>query len=90
MTRTFASTADRAHAYTLRVTTCTHQYSKTSDEDFTFEFCTGGSYCEPGDDLVYLPSGVSISDGSTIEISVSLGYEPTTVDIVKNSGYDAW
>lgn len=90
---TFASPAGGAYAYTLRVTSCTDEHSGTPDEEISFQFCKGGSYCDTEEFVVDLPSGISVSDGETIEIPVAPGYEPTTIDIIKGSGeydYDAW
>ncbi len=90
------SIADRAYAFTLRVTSCNESYSGTLDEEITFQFCDGGSYCiedDAEDEEVGLPSGVTISKGETISIEVSPGYEPTTAKFIKGSGDDgddAW
>lgn len=93
--RNFASTADKACAFTLRVTTCNDTVGGTSDEDITFQFCEGGSYCtedDTEDNVVGLPSGVGLDvSGATVQITVSSGYEPTTAKLIKgDNNFDAW
>ena len=87
----FASTADIAHAYTLSVTSCADEWSHTVDTDITFHFCEGGSYCDSEEFVTELPVGATITDGGTLGIPVSPGFEPTTLDIKKGSaGDDSW
>lgn len=84
-------TADRAHAYTLKVTSC--EDGGTADTGVTFHFCAGGSYCDPSeDDEIALPANSGIEKGGqTIEIPVDLGFVPTTVDFEKMEGSsDSW
>ena len=84
---------DGVAGYTLRITSLNETFSGTSDEDIIFSFCEGGSYCTPGaDDEVSLPPDSDIDvDGGEVLVTVSLGYEPTTMLITKslNNG-DAW
>lgn len=85
---------DKAYAFTMRVTSCSETYGGTPDEEITFQFCEGGSYCtedDTEDDVVGLPSGVSLGvGGTTVQINVSPGYEPTTVKIIKGDNHDSW
>ncbi|CAM9606374.1 unnamed protein product [Pylaiella littoralis] len=89
---------DRAYGYSLKVTACNSTYGGTSDDDIKFHFCDGGSYCIPGDiegDHWVGLQGNTIGDGSTIEIAIASGYEPTTVEFrkgfgVEDPGEDSW
>lgn len=91
MALTCSPTADKADAYTLRVTSCNASNAGTADEGITFNFCQGGSYCDSDDYVVDLPSLTTIGHwGATVEIPVSPGFEPTTMDLVKGGGSDAW
>ena len=79
--------------YTLRITNANETYFSTTDAGIIFSFCEGGSYCTPGaDDEESLPPGSGINvDGGEVQVTVSLGYEPTTVIISKSSdNTDAW
>ena len=84
---------DGVAVYTLRIKSKNETFSGTSDEEIIFSFCEGGSYCTPGaDDEVSLPSDSGIGvDGGEVLVTVSLGYEPTTMVITKSSDNgDAW
>ena len=79
--------------YTLRITSANTTHSRTPDEGIIFSFCEGGSDCTPGaDDEVLLPPGTDINvDGGEVFVTVSLGYEPTTMIITKSpDNDDAW
>ena len=77
--------------YTLRIKRANLTFSGTSDEGINFSLCEGGSYCTP-DDMVPLPADSDIAeDGGDVLVTVSLGYEPTTMSIEKSSDNgDAW
>lgn len=90
----FVCTTERAHAYTLEVTSCNTTFGGTPDEaehTVTFYFCEGGSYCVADFD-VPLPPATSIAEaGETIEIPVDTGFVPTTAVFEKiATSWDAW
>lgn len=72
----------------MDVTTCNHENAKTVD-DIGFSFCRGGTYCTPADVLSVTPDDGLGNINYTIGVVVSLGYEPTTLEI-SNPGNDAW
>eukprot|EP00903_Cladosiphon_okamuranus_P013114 g12232.t1 len=81
--------SDRAQAYTLEITSCSSDGSG-SDNEVTFFFCNGGSYCD-AEIEVPLPAGTDIDvDGATIEVAVATGFMPTTMEIVKSTDSSDW
>ncbi|CAM9157358.1 unnamed protein product, partial [Ectocarpus sp. 8 AP-2014] len=82
----------KACAYTLYVTSCDVTNGGTDEDEISFSFCQGGSYCNSEDDIVPLPESTDIdTDGSTIQIAVvTLGFVPTTVDFSIQGDGDAW
>lgn len=86
--------AGRASAFTLEVTSCNMTYSGITDADeetITFYFCKGGSYCELSDEVKLPPhSGIDV-DGGMVEIPVSVGYVPTTMEVrMADGSSDSW
>lgn len=90
-TRAPSCVPGRACAYTLYVTSCDVTDGGTHEEEISFSFCQGGKYCNSEDTVEELPAGTLIdTDGSTIEIPVSLGFLPTTIDFSFQGDGDAW
>lgn len=85
---TLGLTAGAASAYTLAATTCNSDNAKTVD-DIEFSFCQGGTYCSLTDQVLVTPDDGLGNTDYTIDVVVSLGYEPTTLEI-SNAEIDAW
>lgn len=76
-------------AYTLVVTSCDQEHSGSGDT-FGFGFCDGGTYCTVTDTMDS-PGSSGITDVATaVEVTVSFGYVPTTMEISNADGIDAW
>lgn len=76
-------------AYTLVVTSCDQEFGGSGDI-FVLGFCDGGTYCTVADTMDS-PGSSGITDAATsVEITVSFGYVPTTMEISNADGIDGW